>query len=155
VNHNGAQVHSTCSVHSLSTLQHNCEDYYRIRVVCDDVTLWNLNFVNRTRDLWVVMMRDVKNTQVCRESLNATSSITILSVSDRKQKLIQVYLMSVPCIIRRSRNNQHYAQICTTALSCMLAPTCFRSSLPSSGGRLLLKHVGDSIYNKAVVQICT
>jgi hypothetical protein len=33
----------------------------------------------------------------------------------------------------RSRNNQHYAQICTTALFYILAPTCFGSSLPSSG----------------------
>jgi hypothetical protein len=32
-----------------------------------------------------------------------------------------------------SRNNHHYAQICTTALFYMLAPTCFGSSLPSSG----------------------
>jgi hypothetical protein len=41
--------------------------------------------------------------------------------------------MFVPCIIRRSRNNQHNAQICTAALFYMLAPTCFGSSLPSSG----------------------
>jgi hypothetical protein len=41
--------------------------------------------------------------------------------------------MFVPCIIRRSRNNQHYAQICTTALFYILASICFGSSLPSSG----------------------
>jgi hypothetical protein len=41
--------------------------------------------------------------------------------------------MFVPCIIRRSRNNQHNEQICTNALFYMLAPTCFGSSLPSSG----------------------
>jgi hypothetical protein len=41
--------------------------------------------------------------------------------------------MFVPCSIRRSRNNQHNAQICTTALFYMLAATCFGSSLPSSG----------------------
>jgi hypothetical protein len=41
--------------------------------------------------------------------------------------------MFVPCIIRRSRNNQHYAQICTPALFHTLAPTCFGSSLPSLG----------------------
>jgi hypothetical protein len=41
--------------------------------------------------------------------------------------------MFVPCIIRRSRNNQHYAPICTTAPFYTLAPTCFGSSLPSSG----------------------
>jgi hypothetical protein len=32
-----------------------------------------------------------------------------------------------------SRKNQHNAQICTTALFHMLAPTCFGSSLSSSG----------------------
>jgi hypothetical protein len=32
-----------------------------------------------------------------------------------------------------SRNNQHNAQICTTVLFYMLAPTCFGGSLPSSG----------------------
>jgi hypothetical protein len=41
--------------------------------------------------------------------------------------------MFVPCIIRRSRNNQHYALGCTTSLFYILAPTCFGSSLPSSG----------------------
>jgi hypothetical protein len=41
--------------------------------------------------------------------------------------------MFVACINRRSRNNQHYALICTTALFYILAPTCFGSSLPSSG----------------------
>jgi hypothetical protein len=41
--------------------------------------------------------------------------------------------MFILCIIRRSRSNQHNAQICTTALFYMLAPTRFSSSLPSSG----------------------
>jgi hypothetical protein len=41
-------------------------------------------------------------------------------------------LMFVPCIIRHSRNNQYCALICTTPLFCILAPTCFGSSLPSS-----------------------
>jgi hypothetical protein len=36
-------------------------------------------------------------------------------------------IMLVPCIIRRSRNNQHYALICTTPLFYILAPTCFGS----------------------------
>jgi hypothetical protein len=35
-----------------------------------------------------------------------------------------------------SRNNQHYALICTTPLLHILAPTCFSSSLPSSGSFL-------------------
>jgi hypothetical protein len=41
--------------------------------------------------------------------------------------------MFVSSIIRRSRNNQHYAQICTTALFYRLVPACIGSSLPSSG----------------------
>jgi hypothetical protein len=40
--------------------------------------------------------------------------------------------MFVLCIIRRSRNYQQYALICTTPLFYILAPTCFGSSLPSS-----------------------
>jgi hypothetical protein len=47
------------------------------------------------------------------------------------------YSIFVPCIIRRGRSNQHYAQICTTALFYTLAPACF--------GRLLPKHVGGSM----------
>jgi hypothetical protein len=43
------------------------------------------------------------------------------------------YLMLVPCMIRRNRNNQHNEQISNTAFSYMLFPTCFGSSLPSSG----------------------
>jgi hypothetical protein len=42
-------------------------------------------------------------------------------------------LTFILCIIRHSRRNQHNAQICTTDLFCMLAPTCFGSSQPSSG----------------------
>jgi hypothetical protein len=45
-------------------------------------------------------------------------------------------LMFVPCIIRLSRNDQQYALICTTPLFYILAPTCFNSSLPSSGSFL-------------------
>jgi hypothetical protein len=41
--------------------------------------------------------------------------------------------MFIPCIVRLSRNNQQYALIYTAALFYILAPTCFDSSLPSSG----------------------
>jgi hypothetical protein len=76
---------------------------------------------------------------------------------DTGVQILKSCVIFVPCIIRRSRNNQHYALICTTALFYTLAPTCFGSSLPSSGsnsegsqklpddGRLLPKHVGASI----------
>jgi hypothetical protein len=40
--------------------------------------------------------------------------------------------MFLPCIIRRSGNNQQYALIFTTPLFYILAPTCFGSSLSSS-----------------------
>jgi hypothetical protein len=45
-------------------------------------------------------------------------------------------LMLVPCIIGRSRNNQHYTLIYITLLFSILAPKCFGSSLPSSGNFL-------------------
>jgi hypothetical protein len=45
-------------------------------------------------------------------------------------------LMFLPCIIRHSINNQHYALICTNPLFYILAPTCFGSSLQSSGSFL-------------------
>jgi hypothetical protein len=35
-----------------------------------------------------------------------------------------------------SRNNQNYALVCTAPLFYILAPTCFGSSLPSSGSFL-------------------
>jgi hypothetical protein len=44
--------------------------------------------------------------------------------------------MFVPCIIRRSRNDQHYALICINPLFYILVATCFGSSLPLSGSFL-------------------
>jgi hypothetical protein len=44
--------------------------------------------------------------------------------------------MFVPYIITRSRNNQHFALICTIPLFYVLAPTFFDSSLPSLGSLL-------------------
>jgi hypothetical protein len=48
----------------------------------------------------------------------------------------QITLMFVQCIIRRNRNNQHYAPINTTPLFYIPAPTCFGSSLPPAGSFL-------------------
>jgi hypothetical protein len=45
-------------------------------------------------------------------------------------------LMFLPYIIRRSRNNQHYALNCATPLFNILALTCFGCRLPSSGSFL-------------------
>jgi hypothetical protein len=36
-------------------------------------------------------------------------------------------------LLRHIRNDQQYAMICTTSVFYILAPTCFGSSLPSSG----------------------
>jgi hypothetical protein len=44
--------------------------------------------------------------------------------------------MCLQCVCVSSRNNQHYALICTTPLFYILTPTCFGSSLPSSGSFL-------------------
>jgi hypothetical protein len=52
------------------------------------------------------------------------------------QQHLHIGLMFVPCITRRSRTNEHYALICTNPLFHILAPTCFGSSLPSSGSLL-------------------
>jgi hypothetical protein len=55
------------------------------------------------------------------------------TVGDRNvTELFKHSLMFLPCIIRRSRNNQHYALNCTTPLFNTLDPKCFGSSLPSS-----------------------
>jgi hypothetical protein len=61
-----------------------------------------------------------------------TKGDRVLYTSSGDSKIIRTvkhfnYLMFVPCIIRRSGNNQQYA------LFYILAPTCFVSSLTSSG----------------------
>jgi hypothetical protein len=56
--------------------------------------------------------------------------------SIHKTRIEDECLMFIPCIIRRSRNNHHYTLICTTPFFYILAPTCFISSLPSSGSFL-------------------
>jgi hypothetical protein len=48
----------------------------------------------------------------------------------------KLYLNVCTVHIRRSRNYQQYALICATPLFYILAPTCFGSSLPSSGSFL-------------------
>jgi hypothetical protein len=56
-------------------------------------------------------------------------------------KLTPSSLMFVPCVIRRSRNNQHYALIYTNPVFHILPLTCFDSSLPSSGSSLDLSEL--------------
>jgi hypothetical protein len=64
-------------------------------------------------------------------------SVCVIHDCSLHTKILQFKkLMFVPCIIRRRRNDQQYAQICTTALFYIPAPICFGSSLPSSGSFL-------------------
>jgi hypothetical protein len=55
---------------------------------------------------------------------------------DRLLNTLKFGVIFIPCIIRRRRNNQHYALSCTTPLFYILAPAYFGSSLPSSGSFL-------------------
>jgi hypothetical protein len=64
--------------------------------------------------------------------------------------------MFVPCIIRRSRNNQLYTLICTSPSFYILAPTCLGSSLPSSGSlldpsELLEMQIEWVVYNTSIM----
>jgi hypothetical protein len=64
------------------------------------------------------------------------SGLSINCIYSCDQNFMLFCLMFVPCIIRRSRNNQHNALICMIPLFYILAPTCFGSLLPSSGSFL-------------------
>jgi hypothetical protein len=60
--------------------------------------------------------------------------------------------MFISCIIRRSRNDQLYALICTTPVFYILAPTCLSTSLSPSGSfldhsKLLKVHIGWVVYH--------
>jgi hypothetical protein len=58
-------------------------------------------------------------------------------VPRKLQKSKSVHSLTfIPYIIRRIRNDQHYALIYTTLLFYVLTPTCFGSSLTSSGSFL-------------------
>jgi hypothetical protein len=59
-------------------------------------------------------------------------SFSICSHTSTANK-VYTRLMLIPCIIRRIRNGQQYELICNIPLLYILAPTCFGSSLPSSG----------------------
>jgi hypothetical protein len=67
--------------------------------------------------------------------------------------------MFITCVIRRSKNNQHYAMTCTTLLFYILAPTSFDSSLPSSGifldsSELLEIQIEYVVYLKYIELVC-
>jgi hypothetical protein len=76
---------------------------------------------------------------ICLNLRRARYNLRIRSMKNAYISIVnptRCILMFVPCIIRRSRNDQQYALICTTTLFYIKAPTCFGSSLPSSGSFL-------------------
>jgi hypothetical protein len=83
-----------------------------------------------------VLIRSLRNSLLAALIVWFDICIALLGIDVYTQKLVSYILMFVLCIVRRSRNNQHYALICTTPLFYILAPTCFGSSLPSSGSFL-------------------
>jgi hypothetical protein len=87
---------------------------------------------------WWLVIRKVPSTEFLKHptNLDQNSQCVYVRYEAAKVPVFQIGLMFVPCIIRRSRNNQRYALICITPLIYILAPTCFGSSLPSSGSFL-------------------
>jgi hypothetical protein len=103
----------------------------------------------------------------CCQSMQTRGKVLCLSERLNVQELLYEQLRShlfVPLFLLlnfnvavkllpiRSRNNQHYALICTTPLFYILAPTCFGSSLPSSGSfldpsELLQIHIEKVVYH--------
>jgi hypothetical protein len=70
------------------------------------------------------------------EQLLLKQNITVFTFKKSHNKHIHKGLNVRTVHIRRSRNNQHYALICTTPLFYILAPTYFGGCLPSSGSFL-------------------
>jgi hypothetical protein len=66
-----------------------------------------------------------------------TFAITFYVFHFKASLIYWAVVMFLPCFIKCSRNNQHYALICTTPLFYIRAPTCFGSSLQSSGSFLV------------------
>jgi hypothetical protein len=56
-----------------------------------------------------------------------------LEVNNSVCKLLIIGLMFILCSIRRIRKDQQYALLCTISVFYILVPTCFGSSLSSSG----------------------
>jgi hypothetical protein len=71
---------------------------------------------------------EVWPTSICQVNMQ----MSLLHLIQSRFKVQFLILMFVPCIIRRSKNKQHHARNCTTALFYILALICFGSSLPSS-----------------------
>jgi hypothetical protein len=59
-----------------------------------------------------------------------------MKIADLHSKTTQRAEWNYEIVLEDNRNDQHYALIYTTPLFYILAPTCFGSSLPSSGNFL-------------------
>jgi hypothetical protein len=95
-------------------------------------------------------------------SLIYRTQLVAVTMEHRRTR-VWIVLCQFNCALLDGTNNQHYAQICTTALYYMLAPTCFGSSLPSSGSfldpsELLDIQIGWAVYLKYItdkrISIC-
>jgi hypothetical protein len=64
---------------------------------------------------------------------NAGVCLVRCSIHNTNSDIVFFSLMFVPCIIRHSRNNQHYALNCITPIFNIQAATYFGSGLPSCG----------------------
>jgi hypothetical protein len=104
-------------------LPHNNKDnFLKARPVVPVLNYFFFQNYTLPREIWVF------SNQVFSSERAVKSSNVMLNVTTNCGSLV-----FVPCIIRRSRNNQHYELICTTALFTILAPTCLGTSVPSSG----------------------
>jgi hypothetical protein len=113
--------------HSFIKIQHEQFCY-----VCFNI-LWaagkQYEFLMRMFEICITVCLNHSNA-LCISTVNTSSSTLVISGSGY---WVIYNVQDSPNILRGSRKNQHIAQICTTALFHMLAPTCFGSSLLSSG----------------------
>jgi hypothetical protein len=76
-------------------------------------------------------------TNIYNKKTKGPNLMELFRATEKLKKFFWQLEMFDVCTVRISiRNNQHYALICTTPLFYILAPTCFGSSLPSSGSFL-------------------
>jgi hypothetical protein len=124
----------------------------RISLVCLCKTLFlALRFQHFNANVWLPSHKQHKGMALRKNK--GTKNAIFLEL--RIQNYVRFGLIFVPCIIRLSRNNQQYALIFTTLLFYILAPTCFGSSLPSSGSfldpsELLEIHIEWVVYLKCI-----
>jgi hypothetical protein len=119
--------------------EHNSNMY--MHLASSEIIHWKRGFsgmVISKYDIWLGNWKQYDDTvgQPCSIILNLYSMGVCSNLgrnteySDGPLRLCSVFVPKSACA---SRNNQQYSLICTTPLFYILAPTCFGSSLPSSG----------------------